>query len=123
VGVTITITASAETATVGAHLVGPNGRTLYVQIPFHGCSDVCPAIWPLLLVGQNDQLVADYPKTTTVGGKSVATCTLTVRQITGGRFQAAACDRLLFYYYKDTAAGQTNGDGFAGIWFVAPLTP
>ena len=114
------MTATAATATVAAHLVGPNGRTLYVKFP-PGCSGECYSIWPPFTVGQSDALVADYPKETTIGGKSVPTCGLTAVGISAGRFQVAACANLLYYYIGDTAPGQTKGDGFGGFWRVAAL--
>ncbi len=103
----------AETALVGKFLTGPGGNTLYV---FSGdtaanastCVDVCATNWPPL---------------TASGGAPAAgtgvTGTLATFARADGSMQVSYNGKPLYYFSKDTTAGDTNGQGVAGKWVVA----
>jgi predicted lipoprotein with Yx(FWY)xxD motif len=103
----------SETAAVGKFLTGPAGNTLYV---FSGdtaanastCVDACATNWPPL---------------TASGGAPAAgtgvTGTLATFARADGSMQVSYNGKPLYYFAKDTKAGDTNGQGVAGKWTVA----
>jgi predicted lipoprotein with Yx(FWY)xxD motif len=103
-------------AAMGAYLTGPNGMTLYVfavdKPDTSNCSGACATTWPALTV----------PAGTTITPPAGATGAFTLITRAGGQMQVAYNHLPLYYYSKDKAAGDTNGQGFAGKWFVAPLS-
>lgn len=109
-----TITLAATSSDVGTYLVDPSGLTLYyftrdVTPGVSTCSDGCLDAWPPLLVGDGQELAA---------GDGVAGV-LGVIPRDDGSMQATYDGRPLYHWQGDTEAGQTNGQGINGVWFVA----
>jgi predicted lipoprotein with Yx(FWY)xxD motif len=102
------------TGAVGSHLVGEDGKTLYmftVDAPNKSnCADACATKWPPFTVEDDDTLKA---------GDGV-TGTLTTFARADGTKQVAINGVPLYYYQDDKAAGDTNGQGVGGKWFVVP---
>ena len=104
---------TANNAKLGSILVDSVGRTLYVfDKDANGkiaCTAGCVQTWPpLLLTG------AASP----VAGAGVTTTLATVQRPDGG-MQVTSDGRPMYVFSGDSAPGQTNGDGFAGIWHTA----
>jgi predicted lipoprotein with Yx(FWY)xxD motif len=101
-------------ATLGKFLTDANGKTLYVFTKDNAgdstCYDQCAANWPALTVTSDQNLIAGDGVT----GK-LATITRT-----DGSLQVTYNGWPLYYFVKDTAAGDTNGQGVNNVWFVAP---
>jgi predicted lipoprotein with Yx(FWY)xxD motif len=105
----------ATDARLGSHLVDGSGRSLYyfakdvpaggTQAAVSNCNAGCLPVWPIF---QTDSVVAQGINATDVG------------QITrsDGSKQTAYKGFPLYYYVGDTAAGDTNGEGVNGIWYV-----
>ena len=100
----------------GPYLIGLDGRTLYTFTPDSAntstCVDACAATWPPLAPG-----AGGAPK-----GEGGVTGTLTTFARTDGSMQVAYNGSPLYYYAKDAKAGDTNGQGIGGKWFVASPT-
>jgi predicted lipoprotein with Yx(FWY)xxD motif len=103
----------SETAAVGKFLTGPAGNTLYVYsgdtaANASTCVDACATNWPPL---------------TASGGAPAAgtgvTGTLATFARADGSMQVSYNGKPLYYFGKDTKAGDTNGQGLAGKWTVA----
>lgn len=95
------------TGTNGQYAVGANGMTLYRfdkdTKGVSNCTGSCAGIWP--------------PYTTTAAPKTLpANVTLITRA--DGSMQFAYKGMPLYYYSGDQKAGDTNGDGFNGIWHL-----
>jgi predicted lipoprotein with Yx(FWY)xxD motif len=93
-------------------LATPQGLTLYYFTPDSttktACTGGCPTIWPpLLFIGSGTPL-----------GDASLSGTLSVLTDANGN-QVQYNGHLLYHYSGDTAAGQTNGEGLFGKWFVA----
>ena len=90
-------------------LIGPDGRTLYVfarDVAGSGksaCVDTCAANWPPLGVAASAVPLGDYTIITRADGNK----------------QWAFKGLPLYYYVKDTKAGDKLGDGVGGNWRVA----
>jgi predicted lipoprotein with Yx(FWY)xxD motif len=100
---------STSASSLGTIVVDTSGRTVYLyDVDKQGatssaCTGGCASAWPAVPAG------------------SVATgVTGTVGSITGvdGKAQATLDGWPLYYYAKDTAAGDTTGQGVGGIWWV-----
>jgi predicted lipoprotein with Yx(FWY)xxD motif len=102
------------TGAVGSYLVGEDGKTLYmftVDAPNKSnCNGDCATTWPPFIVSDDDTLKA---------GDGV-TGTLTTFARADGTKQVAINGVPLYYYKVDKAAGDTNGQGVGGKWFVVP---
>ena len=105
-----TVNGKAETI-----LTDANGRTLYYftadTATTAACTGTCAGIWPPLLF-------------TGTGSPTSATSlpgTLSLVADANGQ-QVEYNGHPLYTYSKDIAAGQTNGEGFKGKWFVATPT-
>jgi predicted lipoprotein with Yx(FWY)xxD motif len=107
-GETVAVATDAE---LGQILVDGEGRTLYgFMNDTNGvptCYDACAANWPALVV------TGDI----TVGAGLDASDFMTVERTDGG-MQVKVGDRPLYRFANDAAAGDTNGQGFGGVWFV-----
>jgi predicted lipoprotein with Yx(FWY)xxD motif len=102
---------------LGKILVGADGMTLYAFTPDTAgtstCYDACAAAWPAL--------VTDGAAAPTAGdGLDASKLTTTDR--TDGTKQVKYGDWPLYYFASDTAAGDTNGQGVGGKWFVIDAT-
>jgi predicted lipoprotein with Yx(FWY)xxD motif len=113
-GLTLTETKSS---TLGTFLVGPNGMTLYFftkDTPNASvCSGQCLAAWPALTVPAAGAAVT---------GPSDATMAFGTITRSDGTVQVTYNQRPLYYFVKDTKAGDTTGQGVQGVWFVASVS-
>ena len=110
-GVATVKTASSK---VGTILVDANGRTLYLfekdQPNQSACAGACASAWPI------DHTSA-APK---AGGQVKASLLGTIKR-NDGTTQVTYNQQPLYYFVRDTAAGQLNGQGvdaFGGGWDV-----
>ncbi len=98
---------NAPTKTVDGMLVGPNGMTLYTfdkDAKGSGksvCNGPCATNWPPLMA--EGALSGDYSTVTRDDGKA----------------QVAYKGMPLYYWNKDTKAGDKTGDGVNNVWHVA----
>ena len=106
-------------ATLGSILTGPNGMTLYTlsSDPDGGsaCTGQCLVFWPPLLVAPGGS----------VTGPAGATGTFaTFTRTDDGTTQVTYNGRALYYFKKDSAPGDANGEGvsaFGGVWHVVKV--
>ena len=108
---TSTATVSGKSETI---LTNAQGMTLYYRTtdapPTTVCSGGCASAWhPLLASGSN----TPTSKTSLPGKLSV--------QTDANGTQVEYNGHLLYTFSGDTAAGQTTGEGFGGVWHV--VTP
>ena len=100
---------STLTQAADGTLIGPDGRTLYVftkDVAGSGksaCVDACAANWPPLGVAATAVPLGDYTIITRADGSK----------------QWAFKGMPLYYYAKDTKAGDRLGDGVGGNWKIA----
>ncbi len=104
-------------ATLGAYLVDGAGRTLYLfgsDVPagaatpaVSNCLAQCLPYWPVFHVD-----------TVTVSGNLSASDFAEILRSDGAK-QTTYKGWPLYYFASDTAAGDVNGQGVAGTWFVA----
>jgi predicted lipoprotein with Yx(FWY)xxD motif len=100
---------------LGSYLTGADGKTLYYfakdAVPGDSvCTGKCAAAWPPYLVKKG----AAKP----TAGDGVTGVISTFKRSDGGR-QVTFDGRPLYYFANDAAAGDTNGQGLFGVWFVA----
>jgi predicted lipoprotein with Yx(FWY)xxD motif len=110
-----TASVMTSTATINGKsvtfLVNSAGMTLYYRTSDTAtsvCSGGCAGAWPPLLSSATPTTSASLP------GK------LGVISDTNGS-QATYNGHPLYTFSGDTAAGQTNGEGVGGVWFVAAI--
>lgn len=95
-------------SSIGDILVDGSGRTLYMYSPDGNnatsskCTGPCANLWPEL---------AGKPK----AGSGVDSSLIGA---TSGTNQASYAGHLLYYYAKDSSAGDVNGQGIGKIWYV-----
>jgi predicted lipoprotein with Yx(FWY)xxD motif len=98
----------------GDALAGPNGMTLYFFTKDTGttptCTGSCAGLWPALTVGSGESATA---------GAGVNASMLGTTTAAAGGTQVTYNGHPLYYYAGDTAAGQANGQGYGGVWFIA----
>ena len=101
--------AAPPTKGEGGMLVGSNGMTLYTfdkDTAGSGksvCNGQCATNWPPLMAADADAASGDYSIVTRDDGKK----------------QWALKGKPLYYWIKDTKAGDTTGEGVMGAWHVA----
>ena len=104
---TTTATINGKTETI---LTNAEGMTLYYFTPdtktTTACTSGCTGTWPPLLASGSVTLTSTAP-----GQLTTATTPNGTQIQYNGLF--------LYTYAGDSAAGQTNGQGIAGKWFVA----
>ena len=89
-------------------LVGPNGMTLYTfdrDVTGSGksvCNGPCATNWPPLMATETDKASGDYTVITRDDGKK----------------QWAMKGKPLYYWVKDTKAGDKTGDGVQNVWHI-----
>jgi len=99
----------APTRTADGVLIGPTGMTLYTfarDTPASGksvCNGTCATNWPPLMAPENPKPMGGY--------------TIVMRD--DGKKQWAYKGSPLYYWAKDTKAGDKTGDGVAGAWKIA----
>ena len=110
-------TVSATSTMLGTILVDGNGRTLYLfakdQPNQSACAGACAAAWPV------DQ-TSGTPK---AGSGATASLLGTITR-SDGSTQVTYNKHPLYYFARDSGAGQQNGQGidaFGAKWFV--VTP
>ena len=104
---------AVATGAVGSYLIGEGGKTLYTFKPdsvnTSTCTDACATAWPAFTASAQDTLKAGAG----VSGK------LTTFARPDGTMQVAYNGAPLYYFSGDAKAGETNGQGVGGKWFVA----
>lgn len=104
----------ATNAKLGPILVGPNGHTLYYFLKdtkdVNNCNGQCAALWPALTVSG-----------TPTAGSGVTGALGTIK-LSNGSAMVTYNGWPLYYYSGDSAAGQTNGQGFLKLWYAATPT-
>jgi predicted lipoprotein with Yx(FWY)xxD motif len=112
---------NVRSSAAGDYLTGEDGRSLYLfandTSSTSTCVDQCAQNWPPFTLDEGDSVVAGSGVTGTLG----------TSQRPDGSTQVTINGRPLYYFAADTAAGQTNGQGINGVWFLAapdgtPLT-
>ncbi len=97
----------------GKHLAGANGMTLYIfkkdSPGKSACAGDCATNWPPFTLSGDDKATA---------GAGVTGKLSTIKRADGDR-QVAYDGAPLYYYSGDSGAGDTNGEGVGGVWFVA----
>ncbi|MFE3172910.1 hypothetical protein ACFXPA_01110 [Amycolatopsis sp. NPDC059090] len=94
------------------------GFTLYrfdkdtTHPPVSHCSDACAATWPPVLVQTGSRIFVDGVPTSVIGIVTRA----------DGRHQVTIGGWPVYRFSKDTAAGQTNGEGVGSTWFAVSPT-
>jgi predicted lipoprotein with Yx(FWY)xxD motif len=105
------VSVAVSSTSLGDILVDGEGMTLYAFTPDTGgtptCYDDCAAAWPPLTADAVPSLGA---------GLDAGDFTLVDR--TDGGKQVAVNGWPLYYFASDAAAGDTNGQGVGGKWYV-----
>jgi predicted lipoprotein with Yx(FWY)xxD motif len=106
-------TINMSSGAVGNYLTGEDGKTLYVKkgdsTAATNCVGACLTAWPPFSLDSGE---------TAVAGSGV-TGTIATFQRPDGATQVTYNGAPLYYYSKDTKAGDTNGQGVGGVWSVA----
>jgi predicted lipoprotein with Yx(FWY)xxD motif len=107
---------TAKSASLGTYLAAPDGKTLYTlssdPTDKSTCAGACATAWPPLLIAADGKI----SQPTTVMG------TFGIIKRADGTHQVTFDGHPLYKFVKDTAPGQTNGEGivaFGGKWLVA----
>ena len=107
-GATVIVT---QNTALGTILTDASGMTLYKfdqdQPNVSNCHDACPQLWPPLTIASG----------TPTAGAGVAGALGTIQR-SDGTTQVTLGGVPLYHFSKDTAPGDTKGDGFAGHWSV-----
>ena len=102
------MSASSPAKVMDGMLVGPNGMTLYTfdrDVAGSGksvCNGPCATNWPPLMAADSDKAMGDYMVITRDDGKK----------------QWAMKGKPLYYWIKDTKAGDKTGDGVQSVWHI-----
>lgn len=100
------------TDALGAHITGEDGKTLYLRTsdPAGGssCTAACATTWP--------PFTLDAGETVKAGAGVTGALTTFVRS--DGKTQVLINGHAVYYYAGDSAAGDSTGQGIAGVWFV-----
>jgi predicted lipoprotein with Yx(FWY)xxD motif len=111
-GTTYSVTVAHTSA--GDALVGTDGKTLYFFAKdtngTSACNSGCVGTWPPLTLAAGQ---------TAKGGAGVTAGWLSTLMRSDGSTQVTYNGHPLYFYAGDTAAGQANGQGKLGIWFIA----
>ena len=101
---------------LGSFLTDGAGRTLYVfrkdGPDSSACTGGCATAWPALTVGSGKTVTADPA----IGAR------ISTFERPDGTLQVAFDKAPLYYFGGDSTAGDTNGQGIGGVWFVAAIT-
>jgi len=108
-GTTVNSAMASVGGTQTTVLTAPDGHTLYYFTPDTAggsstCTGSCAALWPALKSASPTEAAAATGKLTVVGGQVVYN------------------GHPLYEYSGDSAAGQANGEGIMGKWYVATPT-
>jgi predicted lipoprotein with Yx(FWY)xxD motif len=98
----------------GDFLIGPNGLTLYMftrdPLGETVCYDQCAERWPPLIVESADEV-------TVAEGIPGEFDTI---ERTDGSLQVTWNGMPLYYWQRDAAPGDTNGQGVGNVWWILP---
>jgi len=104
-----------STGAMGSYLVGEDGKTLYLLTKdpagSSSCTGTCATNWPPFTLDSGETVAAGTGVTGTIGTISRP----------DGTTQVAINGVPLYYFKGDSAAGDTNGQGVQGVWFL--VTP
>jgi predicted lipoprotein with Yx(FWY)xxD motif len=104
----------SQNATLGQFLTDTAGMTLYIYTSdtpnTSTCYDGCATNWPPYLTNG-----------TPAAGTNVTASMIGTTKRTDGTTQVTYNGWPLYYFASDKAAGDTNGEGKGGVWFV--ITP
>lgn len=107
-----TTLATSASADLGTYLVASNGMTLYMYTPdttgTSNCTGQCAVNWPPYTVASGATLSAS-------SNLDGALATLTRDD---GEAQVTYKGVPLYFYIKDTKAGDTTGQGVGDVWYV-----
>lgn len=102
------------TTSAGQALTGKDGKTLYFFAKDSGgksaCNTGCVANWPPFTLGAGE--------TATAGDGVEASMIGSITRDDGSK-QVTYGGHPLYYYAADSAAGDANGQGVLGLWFIA----
>lgn len=105
---------ATEHPELGVILTDAEGRTLYrfeMDDPgVSNCYDQCEQAWPPLTFDSGDPVAGEG-----------APGTLGLHERNDGAIQVTYDGNPLYYFSGDAAAGDANGEGVGGVWFVIPL--
>jgi predicted lipoprotein with Yx(FWY)xxD motif len=109
-GVSLALADSA----LGKIIVDGTGRTLYMFTPDDGaakptCTGACADNWPALTATDAASVTA---------GTGLDASKISIVDRGDGTKQVKYGDYPLYFFAKDTAAGQTNGQGLVSKWYV-----
>ena len=100
--------------TAGDALVGEDGKTLYWNTTESKgtiiCTGRCATAWPPFTLDTGEKATA---------GQGVTAGWLATVMRPDGKKQVTYAGHPLYYFASDTAAGDANGQGISGIWFIA----
>jgi len=110
------ITLATAKSDLGTFLTGKDGLTLYyftkdTEPGKSVCEGDCATNWPPVTVA---------PGSWPAGGDGV-TGVVGVAARSDGSWQVTYDGRPLYYFAKDAAAGDTNGQGVGDVWYVADV--
>ena len=99
--------------TLGAYVVGMDGKTLYIFTPDTGsassCNDECAANWPPLTADAAGDVAAGEGVTGALGTITRA----------DGSLQITLGGKPLYYFKGDQVDGDVNGQGLNDVWYLA----
>lgn len=99
--------------TLGTHLIGYNGMTLYTYSKDTGtvstCNDQCATNWPPYIVGSKDNLTHLQAGVTGKVGTTARS---------DGKLQVTYNSHPLYFFAKDVKSSDMTGQGVGGVWFV-----
>jgi plastocyanin/predicted lipoprotein with Yx(FWY)xxD motif len=103
---------------LGAFLAGADGRSLYLltadSMNTTTCTGGCATAWPAFEVTSSGGVTA---------GDGVTGALATTTRADDGKLQVTYNGIPLYYFAKDAKAGDINGQGVRGVWFlVAPAS-
>jgi predicted lipoprotein with Yx(FWY)xxD motif len=111
----VTLTSATASGITGNFLTGQGGMTLYYFTPDSAgtsvCTDKCAGFWPPLVLADGQAATPGEGVTGVVGTIARA----------DGSMQVTYDGRALYYFSKDTAAGDVLGQDVGEIWFVAAV--
>ena len=104
-------TVAVKTGPLGKYLTDGSGKTLYLftpdTTPSSTCYGQCAAAWPALVTNGAP-----------AAGTGAIASMLGTSPRTDGTTQVTYNGHPLYYFKGDKAAGDTNGQGVAGTWFM-----
>lgn len=104
--------ALGSNASVGSYVTGANGMSLYLftndTATTSACTGECAVNWPPLTTSMLDGVAAG-------AGISGVLGTITRDD---GTLQVTLASHPLYYFKNDAAAGDVNGQGINGVWYL-----